>query len=297
MSKFRGIIPAMVTAFDEDGEVSPERQRAVIRFMVEQGVHGLFVCGSTGEGILLSPEEREQVAEITVAEVAGQVPVMVHVGAPATRDSVRLARHAERIGAAAVSSVAPFYYKVGQEAVFDHYRLIGAATSLPLYVYHIPMLTGVGMGMDDLERLLSVPHLVGLKFTDTNFYVLRNLVELSEGRLEVLSGPDEMCLLGQIMGAVGAIGTSYNYMAKPFLQLYEAFHAGDWATAQEYQFRANAIIRILLGHGGLPAAKEILARRGVPCGPPRRPFRPLTDEQRASLHAALDAAGFDELVA
>ena len=134
MSEISGVLPAMFTAFDDTGEVSPERLRRVIASEVEQGIQGLFICGSTGEGILMSPEEREQVAEITMAEVAGQVPVMVHVGAAATRDSVRLAQHAARIGADAVSSVPPFYYNPGWEGIFDHYRLIGEATNLPLFI-------------------------------------------------------------------------------------------------------------------------------------------------------------------
>jgi N-acetylneuraminate lyase len=287
----------MVTAFDEEGEVSPERLRRVLALQLEQGVNGLFVCGSTGEGILMSPEEREQVAEITVAEVAGQVPVMVHVGAAATRDSIRLAKHAARIGADAVSSIPPFYYNPGIEAIFDHYRLIGETTDLPLYIYHIPYLTGVTIDASRVQDILALPNLAGLKFTDTNLYLMRNLIDLSGGQLRILSGPDEMHLPCLTMGAVGAIGTSYNYMARPFLRLRAACQKGDLATAQELQYRSNAIIRALLQYGGLPAAKEIMRRVGADPGPARRPFRPLTEEHRHGLHAALDAAGFEELVA
>lgn len=297
MAEFAGVIPAMFTAFDDDGEVSPERLRRVIACELEQGVQGLFVCGSTGEGILMSPEEREQVAEIAVAEVAGQVPVMVHVGAAATRDSLRLARHAARIGADAVSSIPPFYYNPGMEGILDHYRLIGEATDLPLYIYHIPHLTGVSLDPNRLEEILAIPHLAGLKFTDTSLYLMRNLIDLSGGRLRILSGPDEMHLPCLTMGAVGAIGTSYNYMARPFLRLRAAYQKGDLATAQELQYRSNAIIRALLHYGGLPAAKEIMRRIGVNPGPARRPFRPLTEEQRHGLHAALDAAAFEDLIA
>jgi N-acetylneuraminate lyase len=297
MAELSGVIPAMFTAFDDDGEVSPERLRRVIAAILEQGVQGLFVCGSTGEGILMSPEERERVAEITVAEVAHQVPVMVHVGAAATRDSLRLARHAARIGADAVSSIPPFYYNPGMEGILDHYRLLGEATDLPLYIYYIPHLTGSVLDPSRLEELLAIPNLAGLKFTDTNLFLMRNLIDLSGGRLRILSGPDEMHLPCLTMGAVGAIGTSYNYMARPFLRLRAAYQRGDLETAQELQYRSNAIIRALLQYGGLPAAKEIMRRIGANPGPARRPFRPLTEEQRRGLHAALDAAGFEELIA
>jgi len=297
MAELSGVIPAMFTAFDDDGEVSPERLRRVIAAILEQGVQGLFVCGSTGEGILMSPEERERVAEITVAEVAHQVPVMVHVGAAATRDSLRLARHAARIGADAVSSIPPFYYNPGMEGILDHYRIVGQVTHLPLYIYYIPHLTGSVLDPSRLEELLAIPNLAGLQFTDTNLFLMRNLIDLSGGRLRILSGPDEMHLPCLTMGAVGAIGTSYNYMARPFLRLRAAYQRGDLETAQELQYRSNAIIRALLQYGGLPAAKEIMRRIGADPGPARRPFRPLTEEQRRGLHAALDAAGFEELIA
>ncbi|HIE51288.1 MAG TPA: hypothetical protein EYP85_05980 [Armatimonadetes bacterium] len=295
MADIGGILPALFTPFDDEGEVSPQRLRQLTAFVLEQGVHGLFICGSTGEGVLLSPQEREQVAEIVLTEVAGQVPVIVHVGAVATRDAVRLAKHAARLGAEAVSSVPPFFFQVDEQAMVEHYRLIGQATDLPLYMYYYPALTGITLHPGLLDALLTVPHLVGLKFTDPDLYVMRNLIDLSGGRLEVLSGFDEMCLPAQIMGAVGAVGSTYNFLAPLFLKLYAAYRAGDWTTAQRCQFRANGFIRIMERYRGLPAAKELMQLLGVPCGPVRRPLRPLTGEERQAFLAEMEEAGLLEL--
>lgn len=293
--EFDGINPAMFTPLTDDGEaVSPERLRKLIAWLLPQGISGLFVCGSTGEGVLLSPEEREQVAEIALAEVAGQIPVMVHVGAAATRDSVRLAQHAARHGAAAVSSIPPFPFTLTTHSTYEHWRRIGQATDLPLYIYYFPAMTGFTLGDRAAEELLELPNLAGLKFTDPNFFVLRNLIDLSDGRLRILSGPDELCLPAQVMGARGAIGSTYNWMAPLFVKLINAFRNGDLATAQACQYQANAFIRIMYRYEKIAGQKPIMEYLGVPCGPTRHPIVPPNAVEKQELFAALDRAGLRE---
>ena len=290
---FEGINPAMFTPLTDDGgAISVERLKKLIPWLLNQGVTGLFVCGSTGEGVLLSPEERELVAEVTLTEVAGQVPVMVHVGAAATRDSVRLAKHAAKHGAAAVSSIPPFPFELSTRSVFGHWRQIGEATDLPMYIYYFPAMTGFTFGDDAVEQLLRLPNLVGLKFTDTDFYVLRNLIDLSGGRLHILSGPDQLCLPAQTMGARGAIGSTYNWMAPLFVDLLKAYRSGDWATATAKQASANAFIRIIHRYEKIAGQKVIMELLGVPCGPTREPIRPLDVAEAVQLRDELDAAGF-----
>lgn len=296
--EFAGINPAMFTPLTDDGEaVAPERLRRLVRFLLEQGVSGLFVCGSTGEGVLLSPAEREQVAEITLAEVAGQVPVMVHVGAAATRDSVRLARHAAAHGAAAVSSVPPFPFPLSTACALEHWRRIGAATDLPLWIYYLPLASSFRLGAADLEALFALPNLVGMKFTDTDLYVMRNLIEWSGGRLRVLSGPDQLCLPAQVMGATGAIGSTYNWLAPLFVKLYRAYHDGDLATAQRCQYQANALIRVIHRYELIAGQKAIMEYLGVPCGPTRHPIVPVSEEARREIYVALDREGLRDLYA
>lgn len=290
---FEGINPAMFTPLTDDGEaVSPERLRRLIPWLLGQGISGLFICGSTGEGVLLSPEEREQVAEITLAEVAGQVPVMVHVGAAATRDSVRLARHAARHGAAAVSAIPPFPFALGTTSAVAHWAAIGAATELPLYIYYFPAMCAFTLGDEAVEQLLALPTLAGLKFTHSDFYVLRNLLDLSDGRWQILSGPDELCLPAQTMGARGAIGSTYNWMAPLFVDLWQAWQRGDMATAMARQAAANRLIRVIHQFEKIAGQKAIMEFLGVPCGPTRAPLRALDDADKQRLRTKLDAAGW-----
>ncbi len=290
--QFDGINPAMFTPLTDDGEqISPERLRRLLAFLLQRPITGLFICGSTGEGVLLSPDEREQVAEIVMAEVGGQIPVMVHVGAAATRDSVRLARHAAKLGAAAISSIPPYPFTLTTESVLGHWREIGAATDLPMYIYYFPALGTFTLDQKLIDGLATIPNLVGLKFTSPDFFVMRNLIEGSGGRLRVLSGPDELCLPAQVMGAQGAIGSTYNWMAPLFIRLFDAWRAGDMPTAQACQAKANSFIRLIFQYERLAAQKAIMEYLNVGCGPTRRPIRALEPNERTELFASLEREG------
>lgn len=291
--QFEGINPAMFTPLTDDGgAISPDRVKRLLEFLLPQGISGLFVCGSTGEGVLMSPAEREQVAEIVLAEVAGQIPVMVHVGAAATRDSVRLAKHAEAHGAASVSSIPPFPFKISNASVYEHWRQIGAATDLPLWIYYIPAMVGFRTDGSDLSQLLAIPNLVGLKFTDTDFYVMRNLIDLSEGKLRILSGPDQLCLPAQVMGATGAIGSTYNWMAPLYVKLFRAWQQRDLETARQCQYQANSFIRLIHAYELIAGQKVIMEYLGVPVGPTRHPIQPVSETERRELFAELDRLEF-----
>lgn len=293
---FAGICPAMFTPLTDDGAaVSVERLRRLIAWLVPQGIAGLFVCGTTGEGLLLSPDEREQVAEVTIAEVAGQIPVMVHVGALATADSVRLARHAARVGAAAVSSIPPLYFPISQESILAHWRAVGSASDLPLYVYHIPRLTGHRVGPQDVGDILSLPNVAGMKFSDPDIATMRQILVAGEGRLRVLSGYDQQCAWARQAGASGAIGSTYNYLAPLLVRCYEAIAGGDLTAANAAQFEANRLMAPALRYEVIAGQKAVMGYLGLECGPTRRPIRPLDAGERHELFAALDELGIKEL--
>lgn len=291
--KITGVLPALVTPYDEDGQISRERTSRLIRYTLEGGCRGFFVTGSTGECLLLSAQERKQIAEWVVQEVAGQVPVIVHVGDASTATSVELAKHAARIGADAVGSIPPIYFRVGASGMIGHYRMIGEASDLPLYVYYIPGLTGVTMSPEEfLDLLNDIPNLAGMKFTDYNFFTLNRIRDLAGERLNILSGPDEMFLAALVMGAEGAIGTTYNLLPKLFVELYNAYQSVDIERAKRCQSKANRAIALLLQYGGLPAFKVALEMRGIPCGLARRPFVPLAEETQTKLKEELEQIGF-----
>lgn len=291
----RGIHPALCTAFDDSGQhIDAPRQRALVRALLDAGVDGFFVCGSTGEGRAMSVPERMNVAEVVADEVAGAVPLLLQVGGCPTDDAVGLAQHAVHVqGIDAIASVAPADRPQDLAAAVDHYRAIGAATQLPFYVYWLAGEADRTVTADRfLEAMAVVPHFAGLKFTDHNLYLFGQLVDRSGGRLNAISGPDEMCLPAMIMGADAAIGTTYNVMPRLFLEMRRAFDAGQLESARLCQLRANRVIRILMEVGVMAAVKGMLGWRGTPVGPPRI-AEPLTAPSAGWLRAELAALDFE----
>lgn len=296
--KLTGIIPALLTPFDKNGGINTTMVRDVIDFHVACGATGEYVGGSTGEGFLLTEAERRTLAEAAVAGAKGRIPIVVQVGGMNLDEACRLAAHAEQAGAAGISSVPPFYYSVGLEGIKRYYGAICAATRLPVYIYNIPGATGVNVTPAMFKEIVDAnPNMVGMKFTSYNFFEMRQIIDLDvKGRkLNVVSGPDEMMVAAQAMGADGAIGSTYNVLCKWFVDMYNAFHAGDLKKAADMQGRANKVIATFLGFPSFAALKEMMSMLGYDLGSPRLPLPPLSDAQKQSLHQKLDEVGFMEM--
>jgi N-acetylneuraminate lyase len=271
--------------------------RRLAEFHIQGGVSGFFVCGGSGEGLLLGADERQAVLETVMNAVRGRVKVIAHIGALETGTAQQLAAHAAGLGVDAVAAVPPVYFRVDDDALYQHYQLIAdAAGSTPVYLYNIPSATGVEITARVMARLIEIPTVRGIKYSSYNLFDLRNIIELLPGELTVLSGFDEVCLAGLAMGAHGAIGSTYNVMPATFAALYQAVQAGDLAAAQDLQFRANRVIKALLTVPLIAGLKAVLSAWGYDCGGPRRPQRPLTAEERQTarerirtVRALLDA--------
>lgn len=286
---FKGIWPAMLTPFDAYGDVDLPAIDRLVDHLIDEGAHGLYVCGSTGEGLLMNVAERMAVTERTIQRVAGRVPTMIHVGMIPTRDAATLAAHARTAGADAVAAIPPTFFGYSFNAIHDHYRAIGDAAEIPLFVYNIPSAAGINVTPSMVTQMqATIPNLVGMKWTSPNLYEMRQIIELPN--MTVFSGPDEMCLPALSMGVVGAIGSTYNPMTRHFVRLYDAYRAGNLAEAQELQFAANRVIKAWLGHPG--ALKVMMRWQGVPIGQPRAPLESLPAEREAALAADLLAAGY-----
>jgi N-acetylneuraminate lyase len=295
MTRFTGVWPALFTPLTEDDHIDVNAARKLIDYLIDAGIGGLYVCGGTGEGILLPLAERERMAELAIEQANGRVPVIVHVGAPATVDAMALAAHAERIGADGVASVPPFYYSVGFQGIVEHYGLIAGASTLPLYLYYIPSTTGVTLTAEQMWQLCQIPNVCGFKYSAFDMYLLEQIMSLGGGSLNVFSGPDQLFAPMLTVGVDGAIGSTYNLLPRHFVRIYEAFRAGDIAQARRLQSQANRVIDTFLLHGGLPAAKEMMRMIGYDCGYCRRPLRRLSADEVAALRADLDRIGFWEL--
>lgn len=271
LNQIGGVIPAMVTPFDLDEALDEARTRACTRFLLDRGVTGLYLTGSTGEAFLMQSDERKRVVEIVVDEVAGRVPVIAHVGAIGTRLSVDLARHAEAAGVDALSSVPPFYWQFNPDQVYGYYADIVAATSLPMIVYNIAF-AGV-MSLDTIRRIASIDRVQGIKYTaPTHFDILRIKQEIGPD-FAIYSGSDEMAMSGFAFGADGIIGSFYNLFPELFLKIRDAVAAGDLATARELQRSANTVIFFALARNMTAIIKRGMAWQGADAGYCRRPFQ------------------------
>ena len=293
MFRLTGILPALVTPFDEADDVNFTVLRDLIEWQIDGGVSGFYILGSTGQGLLLTEAERRAVAQAVVEQVKGRVPVVVHVGALTTRAACDLAAHAAEIGADATSSIPPFYFNVGPEGVRQYYLRVAAASPLPFYIYNIPGSTGVDVAVDLVRELIAaVPNLRGMKYTAYDLYTMRKVIELDEGRFNVLSGADEVMIAAQAMGADGAIGTTENILPRVFVQAYAAFRGGEVKRAEDLQAKINWTISTFLAFPAHAATKEILRLLGFNCGSPRPPLMPLNDSQRGRIREMLEEISF-----
>ncbi len=283
--KLKGVVPALMTAFKDDAARSfdADATKKLCRFLADAGVNGLYVGGSSGEMILMSVDERKALLEAVMEAVEGtNVAVIAHVGATSTADTLELSRHAESVGADALSSVTPLYFKYTVREVNHYYERIAAETSVPVVIYNIPGLTGLSLNREQLGNLLSIPNVCGMKFTSSDFCQLERLIADFPDKV-FYNGADEMLLSGLAAGAHGGIGTTYNFMPEKFVKIYSDFKAGRIAEAHKTQGEANEIICAILKHGGMPSSKYLINRRGIEYGICREPFMPLPEESKAAL--------------
>ena len=293
MGQFQGVLPAVVTPFDEEGNFAPAAFERLLAHFYHVGAHGVYVCGQTGEGLLIPFEQRKAVAERAVRCSPPGKQVIVHVGAARTSEAVDLARHAERIGVHAVSSLPPAgSYSFAELKAY--YSELAAASELPLLVYYFPEISGALQTTEQILELCEIPRVIGLKFTDFDLY---RLSTIKQHGATIFNGRDEVLAAGLLMGADGGIGTFYNLAPELFLRVYTCAQTGDWAGARDAQFRVNELIRIGLQFPALSAVKLILKWTGLDCGRTLPPRRALTADEESELRRLLAASSFVDALA
>lgn len=295
-SQLTGLIAAPFTPLNADGSLNLSRIECQAQSLVQNRVSGAFVCGTTGEGLSLSTAERMLVAERWMAAAPGPLRVIVHVGHNAIAESRKLAAHAEHLKAHAIATLGPTFFPVANVAQLTEYcaQIAAAAPGLPFYYYHMPALTGVDLPMFDFLQIASrrIPNLAGIKFTHENLMDFYRCLEFEAGRFHLLFGRDEILLAALALGATGAVGSTYNYMAPLYHELISAFQAKDLDTARRCQALAIRIISIMSQHGGLPAGKAMMKLIGLDCGPVRAPLTNLPAETLDAFTRELELAGF-----
>ncbi|MDY0287892.1 MAG: dihydrodipicolinate synthase family protein [Sphaerochaeta sp.] len=287
MSRFditaiKGVIPAMVTTFDENEEVDLTRGRALAESLIKAGVHGLYITGSTGEGFLMTAEERKAYTQAVIDQVKGRIPVIVHVGDIGTKKSIDLAKHAETAGADAISSVPPFYYKFNGDDIFNYYKDISESVSIPMIVYNIS-LAGL-MSNALVKRIASIGNVKGLKFTGREHDDMCALKGELGAAFMVYSGCDEMATQGLLAGADGLIGSTYNLMPDTAIEMYNLAQKGDYVAAFEIQKIATKLIHFLVQWDFFPIMKKLITASGVDAGYSRRPFAAPSDDLMETIN-------------
>jgi N-acetylneuraminate lyase len=282
------ILPALVTPLTPSGELDVRSTERLIDHLYKKGVGGLYLTGSTGEGIYLSREIRQRLVEVAVGLSKGRGKVIVHVGAIQPSLARELADHAARAGADAVSSIPPFAGGYSWAEAHAFYAELAAKSRLPVIAYYIPGLTGQQRSVEELASLLTIPNIAGYKFTEYNLYTMQRLL-LRFNRDQIMyNGPDEMLALGLQFGAHGGIGTTYNVMPELILQVAKLCRDGKFADAVAAQKKANDIIEPLIAAHGVASTKQILYWQGLidhpHCAHPRAG---LSESQQSELRRRL----------
>lgn len=297
MKDFRieGLVPAVFTPMHADGSLRLEQIPPIVEQLISEGVTGLYVCGSTGEGVLLSREERQAVAEAYVRASAERIPVIVQVGHNSLAEAKILAAHAREMGADALSATPPMYFRPETlEQLVRSLAEITSAADMPFYYYHIPGKTGVTIDAPKFLELCAqkLPNLVGIKYSYFTVFELQACTEVEGGRYNLLFGSDEMLLSGLSGGAQGAVGSTYNFAAPLYNRIIDAFKQSDLKEAQHLQGLSVKMVREIMKYDAMPSLKAMMKLIGLDCGASRLPLQTLSLEEVDGLKRGLEAIGY-----
>lgn len=287
-----GVYPAILTPFSKDDSINTTVLRELALYHVDQGCHGFFTCGSAGEGLFMSIDERKQALETVVDAVRGKAKVIAHVGAMNTRDTAALAEHAGKSGADAVCALPPMYFKQSWDACIAHIRATAEAAQCPTFYYHIPHLTYVAASAADLLRMASeVPHFAGIKFSAPDLFTVGTILR-AQPELAILMGCDDILYQSLLTGACGGIGSTYNYQPAFIATVYNATRSGDHPTAKDYQDRVVRVIEVLFKYGANRGTEKAMTTLlGFDVGPPRLPSPPFPQPRLDELKHDMQEVG------
>ncbi len=296
--KIKGLLVAPFTPFCEKGEVNYAPIPQYAAMLEKNGLIGVFINGSSGEGYMLTVEERMKLAEKWMDATSPNFKVIVHVGASCIKDSYKMAQHAQQIGAFGVGSMASPFPKVGRVDELVKYceEIAQGAPDLPFYFYHIPALNGVFLPMLPFLKQADerIPNLAGIKYTYESLYEYNQCMHYKGGKFDMLHGQDETILSGLIMGgAQGGISGTGNYIGNSLVGVIKEYNNGNIEKAREYQNFAQDVINVIAKYrGNIVAGKRIMKLMGLDLGRNRTPFQNLTDAEEVAIKSELQAIGF-----
>ena len=288
-----GIIPAVITPIKPDGKFNAPAMRKLVNYLIEGGVHGLFIVGTTGEFYGLDPEEKREIFQVVMAETRGRVPVYGGTNGITTRESIQITRIAEECKLDAVSVLTPMFISPSQDQLITHYQAIAASTSLPVLLYNNPPKTGVNLAPTTVAKLAETSNIVSIKDSSGDLTVAAEYIRLTKHRddFNVLMGRDTLIYGALCYGAAGSIAACANVAPRLCADIYDKFMAGDLKGSLEAQFTL-APLRIAFTIGTFPAViKESLEMLGIEAGPCMAPVGPMTTAEREKLRTVLVQMG------
>jgi N-acetylneuraminate lyase len=300
INKITGLIAAPFTPMNPDGSINLKIIPQYANKLKEDKLKGVFVCGTTGEGMLMTNEERKEVAEKWIKEQASDFKVIVHIGTTSSRQSNDLAAHAQKSGAYAVGCMGPVFLKPGriEELVGYCAEVAEGAPELPFYYYHIPSISGINLSMSEFikQASIQIPNFTGIKFTDNNFMEMQQCLNMDNAKWDILHGYDELLLAGLSFGANGAVGSTFNFMASLYYDIIDDFRNGRIEAARAKQIKSVKIINVLNSYGGaMVAGKRLMNKVGVDCGNFRLPVAKFNENVFEKLIKDLKNEGFFEI--
>lgn len=293
MNNFKGIYPAFYACYDSEGNVCTETTKALVEFLIEKGVSGLYVGGSSGECIYLSVEERKKTLEAVMEVARGKIKIIAHVACNNTKDSCELAAHAQSVGADAIAAIPPIYFRLPEKAIANYWNDISAAApDTDFVIYNIPQLAGVSLTLPLLDEMMKNPRVVAIKNSSMpiqDIQMFKREAEMAGKDIAVFNGPDEQFVGGRIIGADAGIGGTYAVMPEVFVEMDKAVEEGNFDRAKLLQNAANEVIYTMCSAKGnmYAVAKAVLKMRtGIDFGSVRAPLLPLeADDEKVVVKA------------
>jgi len=298
IEKLVGPIPATYTPMLPDGSLNYNLIEDYYALLVRNHIQAIFICGTTGEGELLTVDERKKLTEkwLSVSKSNKDFKVIVVVGSNRMYEAIELAQHAQQNGCYGISYISPYYYKPSSLAALVSCckKVADSVPNIPFYYYHIPVLTQVRFPMIDFmeQASQSISNFAGIKYSDEDHVDFLKCLEYHEAAYNVFWGKDETLLSALSIGAVAAIGSTYNYMSPLYTKLINAFQSNDITAAKSLQLRSIEVVNLLNTYTGLSTGKYFMQLLGIDCGPSRSPLNNLSDSDKHLLKEKLHEIGF-----
>lgn len=285
-----GVMPALVTPLDERGNLNKATLRKMICDRKKEGADGFYLAGATGEGILLSEATRQELFDTAIEEIGDEGLKICHIADMNFDTAKRLARYAQAAGADMISAIPPLYFSYDSEDIYLYYKALASEVKIPLMLYYTAA-ANTAISTDLFRRLSEIDNITSVKWTQQGYFKMIELIEATKGRMKVVNGPDETLLAGLSVGAVGGIGTTYNFMLPHYKEIYSAYQSGDMKRALLAQNRADKVISVTARYPVISATKAILEAQGYDVGYAVFPQKRFSEEEKEKFISEVREAG------